>query len=174
MHTLQFITLAFATAVTAQLAGSQIPDGQVQAVSQIHDGQVQAVSAAPVVPKTSAAPVAPVKQITDGQIQVVSTTAAPVAPVKQITDGQIQVVSSAAPVAPVKQITDGQIQVVSSAAPAPVVVTSVPSAKPVAPTNGTITSTVPKPSSFTGAASLMSWSMTAVAAVGAAALFAML
>jgi len=146
------ITLAFAASVLGQ--GSQIADGQVQAVTatpvaQITDGQVQAVTSAPAV-----------KQITDGQVQV-APTVTPVTPVKQITDGQIQVVPT---VTPVKQITDGQIQAAGTAASTGVV--------PV-PSNGTIASATP--TAFTGAANIIGWSQEAViAAIAAAAGFAML
>lgn len=155
------VSLAFAASVVAQ---TQIADGQVQqvtnapAVKQITDGQVQAISATPV------------KQITDGQIQAV-TSVPTVAPVKQITDGQIQAVTSVAKatVTPVKQITDGQIQVVSTVA-------TVASTGKVAPSaNGTFASPAPSAKPFTGAASLLGWSSElAVAAIGAAAGFAML
>ena len=55
---------------------------------------------------TVATSVAPVSQITDGQVQV--TTAAPVVPVTQISDGQIQgptAVSSGVPVTPTNGTT---------------------------------------------------------------------
>ncbi len=100
-------------------------------------------------------------EISDGQIQ--QPTAIPV--VKQITDGQIQQVTST-PVAvvppPVKQITDGQIQQVSAS------VTPSPSA------NATTVTTPSAPAAtFTGAASLMSYSKEmVVVAIGAAAVFA--
>lgn len=148
------VSLAFAAAVVAQ---TQLPDGQVQ---QITDGQVQAITATPV------------KQITDGQIQAVTSVPAPsVAPVKQITDGQVQAVTSVPKptVTPVKQITDGQIQAVTTIA-------TVASTGKVAPaSNGTFTSPAPSATHFTGAANLMGWSQElAVAAIGAAAGFAML
>ena len=149
------VSLAFATAAIAQGA-SQIPDGQVQAVTatpvaQITDGQIQVVTSAPAV----------VNQITDGQVQV--ATSVPV--VAQITDGQVQVPSMVATtfatVTPVAQITDGQIQVASTGSP-------------VTTTNGTFTSPAPT-ASFTGAANLLSWNMeAAVAVIGAAAGFALL
>lgn len=144
------ISLAFATAAIAQGA-SQISDGQVQEatvtatpVAQITDGQIQAVTSA----------VAVVKQITDGQVQAVTTPAV----VSQITDGQVQVPTV------VSQITDGQVQV-----------PTVASTGSVAPTsNGTFTSPAPT-AAFTGAANLLSWNKEAVmAAMGAAAGFAML
>jgi len=138
------VSLAFAASVFAQ---TQIADGQVQ---QITDGQVQAVTATPV------------KQITDGQIQAVTTVAPTVAPVAQITDGQIQAVT----VTPVKQITDGQIQAVTTLA-------SVSTGVPSPSANGTFTA--PAPSAFKGAANIVGWSQElAVAAIGAAAGFAML
>lgn len=103
-------------------------------------------------------------QISDGQIQQPTVTPTIAPAVKQITDGQIQQVTvtptpTIAP--PVKQITDGQVQQVSA------------SIKPVATTNGTITT--PTPAAFKGAASLMTFDKEmAVVAVGAAAAFALL
>ena len=124
--------------------------------AQISDGQIQQLSTAPAV----------VKQITDGQIQQVTSTPTPVAvtpAVKQITDGQIQqVTSTPTPIIspPVKQITDGQIQQVASA-----------SLKPSPSVNAT-TVTTASPVPFKGAASLMSYSKDlAVVAIGAAAVF---
>lgn len=125
--------------------------------AQISDGQIQQLSTSPAV----------VKQITDGQIQQATSTPTPVVvtpAVKQITDGQIQQVTvtptpTIAP--PVKQITDGQVQQVSA------------SIKPVATTNGTITT--PTPAAFKGAASFITFDKEmAVVAVGAAAAFALL
>ena len=115
------ISLAFAVAVAAQ--GSQIPDGQVQAVSTVTP-----------------------------------------TPVAQITDGQVQAVTTAPVVTPVKQITDGQVQAVGTG-----VSTGVPSPS----ANGTFAA--PSPSAFAGAANILGFSKEiAVAAVGAAAGFAML
>jgi len=160
------ITLAFAATTLGQV--SQLPDGQLNKVSsvtpvkQITDGQLQAVTSVP--------SVTPVKQITDGQIQAV-TSVPSVTPVKQITDGQIQAVTSA-PVAkvtvtPVKQITDGQIQAPKATGASTGVV--------AVPSNGTIASNKPTATAFTGAANILGWSQeAAVAAVGAAAAFAML
>lgn len=132
--------------------------------AQISDGQIQQLT-------TPIAIITPVvKQITDGQIQQpTSTPVAVIAPaVKQITDGQIQQVTSTpvAVVTPaVKQITDGQIQQVASA-----------SLSPVVSANATSVTTPSAPAAtFHGAASLMSYSMElATVAIGAAALFAML
>jgi len=152
-------TLAFAASVAAQ--ASQGGDGQVVAgsvtpVAQITDGQVQAVTTAPSVTVT------PVKQITDGQVQAVSSAPA-VTPVKQITDGQVQAVSSAATVTPVKQITDGQVQAGATGA----------SAAPSPSSNGTFAA--PSPSAFAGAGNMLGFSFGAVvAAAGAAAGFALL
>ena len=125
--------------------------------AQISDGQLQQ-------PTSTFAP-AVVKQITDGQIQQVTSTPTPVAVVKQITDGQLQQVTSTTSIAPVKQITDGQIQQVASA-----------SAAPIPTTNATKVTTPSAPAAtFTGAASLMSYSMDLVTvAIGAAAVFGML
>ena len=132
--------------------------------AQISDGQIQQLT-------TPVAIITPVvKQITDGQIQQpTSTPVAVIAPaVKQITDGQIQQVTSTpvAVVTPaVKQITDGQIQQVASA-----------SLSPSVSANATSITTPSAPAAtFHGAASLMSYSMElATVAIGAAALFAML
>ena len=152
-----FVSLALAAIVASQ-AASQIPDGQVQAVTsaapvkQISDGQVQAA--------TSVAPKPVVTQISDGQIQA-PTSVAPKPVVTQISDGQIQAPTS---VAPVKQISDSQIQVPTKISTGVVAPTS----------NGTFTSPAPT-AAFTGAAALMSWSQEiVVAAVGAAAGLAML
>lgn len=103
-----------------------------------------------------------VQQITDGQVQAVTAT-----PVVQITDGQIQAVTTVAPtVTPVAQITDGQIQAVTTLA-------SVSTGIPSPSANGTFTA--PAPSAFKGAANIVGWSQElAVAAIGAAAGFAML
>ena len=90
----------------------QISDGQPQAVtaptmmsvapiSQISDGQIQA---------TNKMTMAPITQISDGQIQ------ATYAPVTQILDGQIQ-----ATAAPVTQISDGQIQAPSAQSATPII-----------------------------------------------------
>ena len=172
MPSIQKIALALAFAASAFAA--QISDGQIQqlttpvaiitpVVKQITDGQLQQVTSTPVAVVTPA-----VKQITDGQLQQVTSTPVTVAPpVKQITDGQIQQVSST-PVAvapPVKQITDGQIQQVASASKAPSV-----------SANATSVTTPSAPAAtFHGAASLMSYSMElATVAIGAAAVFAML
>lgn len=112
-------------------------------MTNILPGQVQA----PTSTASAVSQVAPVSQISDGQIQ--ATTAAPVS---QISDGQIQA-TTAAPVpattAPaVSQISDGQIQA-----------TGVSSAS----TSASITP-------FTGAASRHEYSGL-VAAVGALAAF---
>ncbi|WLF79628.1 beta-1,3-glucan linked protein [Lodderomyces elongisporus] len=64
--------------------------------------------------------VAPVAQITDGQIQH-QTTAAAASVVNQITDGQIQHQTTAAAASVVNQIGDGQIQHQTTAAAASVV-----------------------------------------------------
>ena len=104
-------------------------------------------------------------QISDGQIQQATT---PVAVVKQITDGQIQqVTSTPKPVTvspPVAQITDGQIQQIASASKVP------------SPTvNATKITTPTAPATFTGAASLFSYSKDlVVVAMGAAAAYAVL
>ena len=150
MPSFQKIVLALAFAATAFAA-------------QISDGQIQQ-------PTSTFTPVvAPVKQITDGQIQQVTSTPAPVvtpAVVKQITDGQLQQVTTSTTLAPaIKQITDGQIQQIASA-----------SAAPIPTTNATKITTPSAPAAtFTGAASLMSYSMELVTvAIGAAAVFAML
>ena len=147
MPSIQKITLTLAFAASAFAA-------------QISDGQIQQLTT----------PVAVVQQITDGQIQqATSTPVAVIAPaVKQITDGQIQQVTSTpvAVVAPaVKQITDGQVQQLASA-----------SVSPSVSANATSVTTPSAPAAtFHGAASLMSYSMElATAAIGAAALFAML
>lgn len=145
------VSLAIATTAIAQL-GSQISDGQVQAatatpVVQITDGQVQAATTAAAV----------VQQITDGQVQAPTS----VAVVSQITDGQVQVPTTTAAV--VSQITDGQVQV-----------PTVASTGMMTTSNGTFTSPAPT-AAFTGAANLLSWNKEAVvAAIGAAAGFAML
>ena len=149
-------------------AVKQITDGQIQqvtstpvvtpAVKQITDGQIQQVTSTPVVTPA-------VKQITDGQIQQVTSTPVVTPAVKQITDGQIQQVTSTPVVTPaVKQITDGQIQQVSAS-----IVTSVH-------VNATSVTTPSAPAAtFTGAASLMSYSNElAAVALGAGAVFAML
>ncbi|KAL8920565.1 MAG: hypothetical protein Q9208_006187 [Pyrenodesmia sp. 3 TL-2023] len=150
------VVLALVAAVSAQV--DQLPDGQptvgtsaVAPVSQITDGQIQAVPSATV---------APVSQITDGQIQA-PTSVATVAPVSQITDGQIQAPTSvpATTVAPVTQIPDGQIQAPTAGTGAPV---------PTA--NGTFTTGAPA-APFTGGAALVTFSG---AALGLAALAAML
>jgi len=149
MPSFQKIVLALAFAATAFAA-------------QISDGQIQQ-------PTSTFTPVvAPVKQITDGQIQQVTSTPAPVvtpAVVKQITDGQLQQVTSTTLAPAIKQITDGQIQQIASA-----------SAAPIPTTNATKITTPSAPAAtFTGAASLMSYSMELVTvAIGAAAVFAML
>ena len=74
------LVVSFAALVAAQ----QQSDGQITAstslAGQKTDGQITVPTSVPTV--------APVSQITDGQIQV--TTAAPVVPVSQISDGQIQ------------------------------------------------------------------------------------
>ena len=128
--------------------------------AQISDGQIQQLTTAPAV----------VKQITDGQVQQVTSTPTPVVvtpAVKQITDGQIQQVTSTpvptvAP--PVKQITDGQIQQVASGSVAPKVSNATSVTTPSAPA-----------ATFTGAASIMSYSNELVTvAMGAVALFALL
>lgn len=142
------ISLAFAATVLGQ--ASQAPDGQVVAASftpikQISDGQPQAATSAPSVT------IAP------------SVTPAPSAPVKQIGDGQIQAATST--VTPVKQIGDGQIQAGTHASTGVVPV----------PTNGTIASNKPSASAFAGSANMLGWSQeVAIAAIGAAAGFAML
>ena len=104
-------------------------------------------------------------QISDGQIQQATT---PVAVVKQITDGQIQqVTSTPKPVTispPVAQITDGQIQQKASV-----------SVSPSPTVNATKITTPTAPATFTGAASLMSYSKDlVVVALGAAAAYAVL
>lgn len=71
----------------------------VAPVSQISDGQIQATKAS----------AAPVSQISDGQIQ--ATTAAPIS---QISDGQIQATTHGSTV-PVSTIADGQPQATKSA-----------------------------------------------------------
>jgi len=151
MPSFQKIVLALAFAATAFAA-------------QISDGQIQQ-------PTSTFTPVvAPVKQITDGQIQQVTSTSTPApvvtpAVVKQITDGQLQQVTSTTLAPAIKQITDGQIQQIASA-----------SAAPIPTTNATKITTPSAPAAtFTGAASLMSYSMELVTvAIGAAAVFAML
>ena len=146
MPSIQKIVLSLAFAATVLGQASQIGDGQVQA-------------------PTSVASVTPVKQITDGQIQAV-TSVPSVTPVKQITDGQIQAVTSVPSVTPVKQITDGQIQAVGTGAA---------TGKVPVPSNGTVASTKPSASAFAGAANMLGWSQeVAIAAIGAAAGFAML
>ena len=149
MPSIQKIVLALAFAATAFAA-------------QISDGQIQQ-------PTSTFTPVvAPVKQITDGQLQQVTSTPTPIvtpAVVKQITDGQLQQVTSTTLAPAIKQITDGQIQQIASA-----------SAAPIPTTNATSVTTPSAPAAtFTGAASLMSYSMELVTVViGAAAAFAML
>ena len=112
------------------------------------------------------AALAAAQQQADGQV----TAPTSVAPVSQITDGQVQV-TTAAPVAtttsvvPVSQISDGQIQ-------GP---TAVSSGVPVPTTNGTtIAPATPSPSAFTGAASFMAWSNVAAAGVVGVAAIALL
>ncbi|MCJ1273074.1 hypothetical protein MMC21_000863 [Puttea exsequens] len=124
-----------------------------QAASQIPDGQLQQIPDGQVQAVTAAPPAA--SQIGDGQIQV--PTSVPV--VSQITDGQVQV-----PTAVASQISDGQIQVPTVAS----------TGSPAPSSNGTFTSPAPT-AAFTGAANLLSFNKeVVVAAMGAAAGFAML
>ncbi|CCG25641.1 Pir1 1,3-beta-glucan-linked structural cell wall protein [Candida orthopsilosis Co 90-125] len=81
-------------------------------VSALSDGQPNVRSGSYSILPTSSSSVAPVAQITDGQIQH-QTTAAAASVVNQITDGQIQHQTTASVV---NQITDGQIQHQTSAA----------------------------------------------------------
>jgi len=171
MPSIQKIVLAL-TFVASTFA-AQISDGQIQqlttapaVVKQITDGQVQQATSTP----TPVVVTPAVKQITDGQIQQVTSTTVPTVapPVKQITDGQIQQVTSTpvptvAP--PVKQVTDGQVQQVASA-----------SLSPKVSTNATSVTTPSAPAAtFTGAASVMSYSNELMTvAMGAVALFALL
>ncbi|KAI5960268.1 hypothetical protein CANMA_004048 [Candida margitis] len=74
-------------------------------VSALSDGQPNVRSGSYSILPTSKSSVAPVAQITDGQIQ--HQTSATATPVAQITDGQIQHQTTASVV---NQITDGQIQ----------------------------------------------------------------
>ena len=129
----------------------------VASQSQISDGQIQVAT-------TTAAPVS---QITDGQIQAPTKVTTTVAPISQITDGQPQAPKVTTTVAPVSQITDGQIQAPTK--PASISVLPSPSA------NGTFTTGTAPVATFKGAANLLSWNKEIVgAAVGVAAVFAML
>ena len=120
------------------------------AQSQISDGQIQ-------VPTTT---VRAVTQISDGQIQ--ATTA--IAPISQITDGQIQAPKTT--VAAVTQITDGQPQVPTSVSVAPKPASTTPS------TNATVTSAPIVP--FKGSASAIGWSSGVVGVAVAVVAFALL
>ena len=116
-------------------------------------------------------------QISDGQLQQPTSIVTPVPVVKQITDGQLQqptsvpapvVITTSTPtpvITPaIKQITDGQVQQVASASKAPIV-----------SANATTVTTPSAPATFKGAASFASYSNELViAAIGAAAVFAVL
>ena len=94
-------------------ASYSILSESVAPVAQITDGQIQHQTTA------AAAAASVVNQITDGQIQHQTTAAASV--VNQIGDGQIQHQTTAAAASVVNQIGDGQIQHQTTAAAASVV-----------------------------------------------------
>ncbi|KAK4548007.1 hypothetical protein LTR36_010727 [Oleoguttula mirabilis] len=130
--------------VTGSAVASQQTDGQVTAasaaaVTQISDGQVQAVSTS----STAAA----VSQISDGQVQA-TTAAASAAAVSQISDGQVQATTAA----PVTQISDGQIQASATTTGAAVSQISDGQIQASGGSNTTVASATASAVAYTGAA----------------------
>ncbi|KAI5952103.1 hypothetical protein KGF57_004195 [Candida theae] len=108
-----------ASDLSSKLETASATLGKRAVVSALSDGQPNVRSGSYSVLPTSKSSVAPVAQITDGQIQH-QTTAAAASVVNQITDGQIQHQTTAA-ASVVNQIGDGQIQHQTTAAAASVV-----------------------------------------------------
>lgn len=104
-----------ATDLSSKLETASATLGKRAVVSALSDGQPNVRSGSySILPSSSSSAskssVAPVAQITDGQIQH-QTTAAAASAVNQITDGQIQHQTTAEPTASAAaQISDGQIQ----------------------------------------------------------------